>query len=221
MHRPNRELIAAVVRRRLRAARKAAGLKQATVAARLGVSQSFVASCESGARPVSAIEIAEFAWCYGRPEAWFFGDDREGKPQDWASLAARLDTASPKPAARRRRRAGAPRSASWIAARRRELSALIRAPETEALFMRDEHIIRAAFAADPVQYLAVLEARNSAGDTPAEEAYTLALDGLAALFTELEEEARAQARATRPRSASRTEGLTRRTDKKPGGDAGD
>ncbi len=52
--------------KRLRAARKAAGLHQVDVARRLGKPQSYVSKCESGERRVDVVELASFARIYGR-----------------------------------------------------------------------------------------------------------------------------------------------------------
>jgi transcriptional regulator with XRE-family HTH domain len=51
--------------RRLRDARKRAGLKQAEVAAALGTTQNFVSKCETGQRRIDPIELADFAALYG------------------------------------------------------------------------------------------------------------------------------------------------------------
>ena len=52
--------------RRLRAARREAGLTQVAVARRLGKPQSFVSKCESGERRVDVVELDAFARVYGR-----------------------------------------------------------------------------------------------------------------------------------------------------------
>jgi len=65
-------------RRRLTAAREAAGLTQRQAALRLGRSQSFVAKSESGERRVDVVELAEFARAYERPISYFLPRDREG-----------------------------------------------------------------------------------------------------------------------------------------------
>ncbi len=49
---------------RLREARRAAGLTQAEVAAKLRRPQSFVSKCESGERRVDVVELQEFADLY-------------------------------------------------------------------------------------------------------------------------------------------------------------
>lgn len=49
------------LREKLKAARKAAGLTQAQVAARLGKPQSFVAKYETGERRLEAVELPEIA----------------------------------------------------------------------------------------------------------------------------------------------------------------
>lgn len=50
--------------KRLRAARREAGLTQAEVARRLGRPQSFVSKCESGERRVDVVELAAFGRIY-------------------------------------------------------------------------------------------------------------------------------------------------------------
>ncbi len=51
----------------LRAARKAAGLTQEQVAARLGQTQSFVSKCERGERRIDIIELRAFCLAIGMP----------------------------------------------------------------------------------------------------------------------------------------------------------
>ena len=51
--------------KRLRAARLAAGLTQAAVAARFGKRQNFVSKSETGERRVDVVEGVEFARLYG------------------------------------------------------------------------------------------------------------------------------------------------------------
>lgn len=57
--------------KRLRAARLAAGLTQAEVAARLRRPQSYVSKCEAGERRVDAVELAEFAQLYEKRVGFF------------------------------------------------------------------------------------------------------------------------------------------------------
>lgn len=56
---------------RLRAAREAAGLTQAQVAAHFGRPQSFVSKVESGERRLDPVELARLAALYGKPLAYF------------------------------------------------------------------------------------------------------------------------------------------------------
>lgn len=53
------------------AARKALGLKQAEVAARLGVRQNQVSRMETGERMVNAVELAAFSRLYRKPLGYF------------------------------------------------------------------------------------------------------------------------------------------------------
>ncbi|MCC6350524.1 MAG: helix-turn-helix transcriptional regulator [Candidatus Eisenbacteria bacterium] len=57
--------------RRLKAARRKAGMTQVEVAKRLGRPQSFVSKCESGERRVDVLELAEFAGLYRVPVDYF------------------------------------------------------------------------------------------------------------------------------------------------------
>jgi len=59
----------------LRQARKAAGLTQEAVAKHFDRPQSFVSKVESGERRIDPAELQEFAKLYGRPFAFFLGDD--------------------------------------------------------------------------------------------------------------------------------------------------
>lgn len=52
---------------RLKAAREAAGLTQAVVAAHFGRPQSFVSKVEHGERRIDPLELHEFAKLYGKP----------------------------------------------------------------------------------------------------------------------------------------------------------
>ncbi len=57
--------------KKLRAARKAAGLTQVEVASLLDQPQSYVSRCESGERRVDIIELVDFAAIYGQPLSYF------------------------------------------------------------------------------------------------------------------------------------------------------
>ncbi len=57
--------------KRLREARKKAGLTQVEVAAALGRPQSYVNKCELGERRIDPVELQRFAKLYGRPLSWF------------------------------------------------------------------------------------------------------------------------------------------------------
>ena len=52
--------------RRLREARKAAGMRQTDVAKALGVAQTFVSKVEIGERRIDPTELQEFAALYGK-----------------------------------------------------------------------------------------------------------------------------------------------------------
>jgi transcriptional regulator with XRE-family HTH domain len=57
--------------RRLRAARKHAGLTQVDVAMALRLPQSYVTKCELGERRIDPIELQQFAELYGRRVTYF------------------------------------------------------------------------------------------------------------------------------------------------------
>ncbi|MDE3102490.1 MAG: helix-turn-helix transcriptional regulator [Chloroflexota bacterium] len=57
--------------RKLRAARKRAGLTQVEAARRLGKPQSFVSKIESGERRVDVVELKAIAKAYGVPATYF------------------------------------------------------------------------------------------------------------------------------------------------------
>jgi len=60
--------------KRLRQARKEAGLTQSEVASVLNRPQSFISKCESGERRVDAVELTEFAEVYRKPLVYFLRD---------------------------------------------------------------------------------------------------------------------------------------------------
>ena len=57
--------------KKLKMARKDAGLTQAEVAERLGRPQSFVAKCETGERRVDVVELIRFADLYDKSLQYF------------------------------------------------------------------------------------------------------------------------------------------------------
>jgi transcriptional regulator with XRE-family HTH domain len=57
--------------KRLKRARKVAGLTQVEVARALGKHQSYVTRCETGERRVDVIELVAFAELYGRSLRYF------------------------------------------------------------------------------------------------------------------------------------------------------
>jgi transcriptional regulator with XRE-family HTH domain len=61
--------------KRLREARRRAGLTQKEAAGRLGKPQSFVSKCESGERRVDFVELIVFARLYSVPDLSFFTPD--------------------------------------------------------------------------------------------------------------------------------------------------
>lgn len=62
--------------RRLRTARKEAGLTQVQVAERVGRPQSYVSKLETGERRLDPIELRELARLYGKPVGYFLdGED--------------------------------------------------------------------------------------------------------------------------------------------------
>ena len=61
--------------KRLRAARKKAGLTQLEVAQQLEVHQSFVSKSESGERRVDVVELADFAKLYQKELDYFVFND--------------------------------------------------------------------------------------------------------------------------------------------------
>ena len=63
--------------KRLRKARKDAGLTQADVAQQLNKPQSFVSKCESGERRVDIIELVVFAKLYNKTIDYFIPDQEQ------------------------------------------------------------------------------------------------------------------------------------------------
>ena len=61
--------------KRLRAARKEAGLTQKEVAQQLKVHQSFVSKSESGERRVDVVELSDFAKLYQKELDYFVSND--------------------------------------------------------------------------------------------------------------------------------------------------
>jgi transcriptional regulator with XRE-family HTH domain len=57
--------------RRLRGARKEAGLSQADVARALGCAQALVSKVETGQRRLDVVELIRFAKLYGKPLSYF------------------------------------------------------------------------------------------------------------------------------------------------------
>jgi transcriptional regulator with XRE-family HTH domain len=60
--------------RRLRQARRDAGLTQVEVARRLNRTQSFVTKAERGERRLDVVELRAFARIYRKPISYFFGE---------------------------------------------------------------------------------------------------------------------------------------------------
>jgi len=60
--------------KRLRQARKSAGLTQYDAAAKLGKPQSFISKVETGERRLDVIELTVFAWLYNKSLTYFVGD---------------------------------------------------------------------------------------------------------------------------------------------------
>lgn len=63
--------------KRLKEARKKAGLTQVEVAAALKQPQSFVSKCESGERRIDALELELFAKLYRQPLSFFLPNKTE------------------------------------------------------------------------------------------------------------------------------------------------
>jgi transcriptional regulator with XRE-family HTH domain len=62
--------------RRLREARRQAGLTQVQVAKALGRPQSFVTKCELGERRIDPVDLQRFARLYGKPLSFFLPPKR-------------------------------------------------------------------------------------------------------------------------------------------------
>lgn len=62
----------AAFQRRLREARRRAGLTQVEAARRMGWPQSYISKCESGERRVDAIELGHLARAYSVPITFFY-----------------------------------------------------------------------------------------------------------------------------------------------------
>jgi len=58
-------------RRRLKQARKEAGMSQREVCAKMGKSTSFVSKCELGERRIDYVELQKLARIYRKPVAFF------------------------------------------------------------------------------------------------------------------------------------------------------
>ena len=76
--------------KRLRAARKAAGLTQAEAGRRLGQSQSFIWKVEANRLTLDPVELWEMARVYGKPVAHFLDfaeddDEQENRRPDGSS----------------------------------------------------------------------------------------------------------------------------------------
>jgi transcriptional regulator with XRE-family HTH domain len=68
--------------RKLRSARKAAGLTQVEVAELLNQPQSYVSRCESGERRVDIVELTDFAALYNKPLSYFVDESPLGLKQN-------------------------------------------------------------------------------------------------------------------------------------------
>lgn len=76
IHRPEyREFL-----KRLKAARRAAGMTQTEAAKALGKPQSFVSKCESGERRLDVIELDELARLYRKRLSYFLPGPRRTRP---------------------------------------------------------------------------------------------------------------------------------------------
>ena len=70
----------AVFLRQLRACRRAAGLTQEELAARLGATQSFVSKCERGERRLDVVELRAFCEALGVGLSEFMQEFEQGLP---------------------------------------------------------------------------------------------------------------------------------------------
>jgi transcriptional regulator with XRE-family HTH domain len=75
---------------RIRTARKAAGLNQAALAERVGVSQPAVANWESGVHDPRRLMLAKIADALGTPLDWLADGERSPKERDKTAAAAYL-----------------------------------------------------------------------------------------------------------------------------------
>ncbi len=57
--------------KRIKQARKEAGLTQVEAAQRLGKPQSFISKCETGERRIDALDLMAFAHAYGKRLSYF------------------------------------------------------------------------------------------------------------------------------------------------------
>jgi transcriptional regulator with XRE-family HTH domain len=64
--------------RRVKEARREAGMTQAEVAKALGRPLSFVSKCELGERRIDPIDLEKFADLYDKPFQYFFASRRSG-----------------------------------------------------------------------------------------------------------------------------------------------
>jgi len=62
--------------KRLKAARREAGLTQVAAARRLGKPQSFISKCETGERRVDVVELSDLAKLYRKSVAYFLPSSR-------------------------------------------------------------------------------------------------------------------------------------------------
>jgi transcriptional regulator with XRE-family HTH domain len=72
---------------RLRAAREYIGLSQELVAEHLGISRPAVSAMEHGTRKVSGLELKKLSRLYGRPVAYFLGEEDAVMEADEVSSA--------------------------------------------------------------------------------------------------------------------------------------
>lgn len=77
---PNHSPKYKILLKRLRAARKAAGLTQAQAAHRVGQRQAFISKMETNKRTIDPVELAELAEVYGQPVMFFldFSEHHDG-----------------------------------------------------------------------------------------------------------------------------------------------